>query len=48
MSIAEDVETLIREVERRSPVYKKKMKEYSDGNLKEKLWRVVCKSMELE
>jgi hypothetical protein len=37
MSLFEDVEKLILEVERRPPLYKKNMKEYSDRNLKETL-----------
>jgi hypothetical protein len=37
MSIIEDVEKLILEVERKPPLYKKKLKEYSDRNLKDKL-----------
>jgi len=34
MSIVEDIEKLILEVERRPPLYNKKLKEYSDRNLK--------------
>ena len=45
MSIAEDVENLIWEVERRPPLCNKKLKEYSDRNLKDKLWYEVCKSV---
>jgi len=45
MSIAEDIERLICEVERRAPLYNKKLKEYSDRNLKDKLWYEVCKSV---
>jgi hypothetical protein len=37
MSIVEDIEKLILEVERRPPLYKKKLKEYSDRNVKDKL-----------
>jgi hypothetical protein len=44
MSVVEDVETLVREVERRTPLYKQ-LKEYSDKNLKEKLWSEVCESV---
>jgi hypothetical protein len=36
-SIVEDREKLILEVERRPPLYKKKLKKYSDRNLKDKL-----------
>jgi len=43
-----DVETLIWEVKRRPHMYKKNLKDYSDRNLKKKLWREVCKSVELE
>jgi hypothetical protein len=45
MSIAEDIEKLILEVERRPPLYNKKLKEHSDRNLKDKLWYEVCKSV---
>jgi hypothetical protein len=45
MSIVEDIEKLIWEVERRPPLYNKKLKEYSDRNLKDKLWYEVCKSL---
>jgi len=41
MSIIEDVEKLISEVERRPPLYNKNLKEYSDRNLKDKLWYEV-------
>jgi hypothetical protein len=41
----EDIEKLIWEVERRPPWYNKKLKEYSDGNLKHKLWYEVCESV---
>jgi len=44
MSIVEDVEKLIWEVERRPPLYKK-LKEYSNGNLKDKLWYEVYESV---
>jgi len=44
MSIVEDVEKLIWEVERRSSFYLKTLKEYSDKNLKDKLWYEVYKS----
>ena len=45
MSIVEDIEKLIWEVERRPPWYNKKLKEYSDRNLKDKLWYEVCESV---
>jgi hypothetical protein len=45
MSIVEDIEKLILEVERRPPLYNKNLKEYSDRNLKNKLWYEVCKSV---
>jgi hypothetical protein len=44
MSIVGDIEKLMMEVERRPPLYNKKLKEYSDRNLKDKLWYEVCKS----
>jgi len=44
-SIEEDIEKLIWEVERRPPWYNKKLKEYSDRNLKDELWYKVCKSV---
>ena len=37
MSVVEDIEKLILEVERRPLLYNKQLKEYSDGNLKDKL-----------
>ena len=45
VSVVEHGGKLIWEVERRSPLYKKNLKEYSDGNLKEKLWYEVCESV---
>jgi hypothetical protein len=45
MSIVEDTEKLICEVERRPPLYNKKLKEYCDRNLKDKLWYEVCESV---
>jgi len=47
MSIVEDVEKLVWEVERRPPLYFvfKKLKEYSDRNLKDKLWYEVYESV---
>ena len=41
----EDIEKLILEVERRPPLYNKKLKEYSDRNLKDKLWYEVYESV---
>ena len=37
-----DIDRLIIEVERRSALYNKQLKEYSDRNIKEKLWGEVC------
>jgi hypothetical protein len=45
MSIVEDIGKSICKVERRPPLYNKKLKEYSDRNLKDKLWYEVCKSV---
>jgi hypothetical protein len=45
VSIVADIEKLIWEVERRSPLYNKKLKEYSDRNLNDKLWYEVCESV---
>ena len=45
MSIVEAIEKLICEVERRPSLCNKKLKEYSDRNLKDKLWCEVCKSV---
>jgi hypothetical protein len=45
MSVVEDIEKLIWEVERGPPWYNKKLKEYSDGNLEDKLWYEVCESI---
>ena len=44
VSVVEDIEKLICEVERRMPLHNKKLKHYSDGNVKHKLWYKVCKS----
>jgi hypothetical protein len=41
MSVVEDIDKLIWEVERPPPLYKK-MKEYSARNLKDKLWHEVA------
>jgi hypothetical protein len=46
MSIVEDIEKLILEVERRPPSYNKQLKEYSDRNLKDKLWYEVYESVD--
>jgi len=46
MPIIEDVEKLILEVKRRPPLYNKKLKEYSDRNLKDKLWYEVYESVD--
>jgi molybdopterin synthase catalytic subunit len=43
MSIVQDTEKLILEVER--PLYNKKLKEYSDRNLKDKLWYEIYESV---
>ena len=40
-----DCETLITEVEKRPPLYDFQLKEYSDKNIKEKLWREVCEAV---
>jgi len=45
MSIVQDIEKLIWEVEKRPPWYDKKLEEYSDRNLKDKLWYEVCESV---
>jgi hypothetical protein len=45
MSLVEDVEKVTWEVERRPPLYKKKLKEYSYRNLKDKLWYEVYESV---
>jgi hypothetical protein len=37
MSIVQDIEKLTLEMERRPPLYNKKLKEYSDRNMKDKL-----------
>jgi len=42
--LVEGVGRLIWEVERRPPLYKK-LKEYTDRNLKDKLWYEVCESV---
>jgi hypothetical protein len=45
MSVFEDVEKLILEVERRPPFYKRNIKEYGDRSLKEELWNEVFESV---
>jgi hypothetical protein len=45
MSIVEDKENLILEVERKPPLYNKKLKEYSDRNLKDKLCYEIYESV---
>jgi len=45
MSIIGDIEKLICEVERRPPFYNKKLKGYSNRNLKDKLWYEFYKSL---
>jgi hypothetical protein len=45
MSIVEDIEKLILGVERRPPLYNTKLKEYSNRNMKDKLWYEVYKSI---
>jgi hypothetical protein len=45
ISIVEDIEKLILELETRPPLYNKKLKEYSDRNLKDKLWYKVYESV---
>jgi hypothetical protein len=40
VSVVEDIEKFILEVERRPPFYNKKLKEYSDRNLNDKLYGV--------
>jgi hypothetical protein len=37
--------TLIEEVEKRPALYKKHLKEYSDANMKKKLWEEVCEAI---
>lgn len=37
-----DTDLLISEVEKRPALYNKQLKEYSDRNIKEKLWTEVC------
>ena len=40
-----DSELLIIEVEKRSPLYNKVLPDYSDKNVKEKLWIEVCEAI---
>lgn len=43
MAVAEfDTELFITEIEKRPQLYNKTLKEYSDRNLKEKLWSELC------
>lgn len=42
MSTYIDSERLIVEVEKRPRLYNKKVPEYSDKNIKEKLWKEAC------
>jgi len=37
-----DSESLINEVEKRPALFNKSLKDYSDANLKSKLWEEVC------
>jgi len=37
-----DSELLINEVEKRPALFNKNLKDYSDANLKSKLWKEVC------
>jgi len=39
------IENLIGEIEKRPALYKKQLKEYSDINLKKKLWEEVCEAV---
>jgi hypothetical protein len=45
MSIVEDIENLMLEVERKPLLYNKILKEYSDRNRKDKLWYEVYESV---
>lgn len=36
------IHNLIEEIEKRPPLYKKNLKEYSDANVKRALWLEVC------
>ncbi|KAL4100820.1 hypothetical protein QTP88_020849 [Uroleucon formosanum] len=42
MRIETSIENLIEVIEKRPALYKKQLKEYSDINLKKKLWEKVC------
>jgi len=42
MLVETSIESFIEEIEKRPALYKKQLKEYSDINLKEKLWEEVC------
>lgn len=41
-TITDDTEEFINSVEKRPALYLKSLKEYSDINLKKKLWEEVC------
>ena len=41
-----DTEKFILEVEKRPPLFDKKLAEYSDKNTKDKLWSEVCEAMQ--
>ncbi|XP_056641520.1 uncharacterized protein LOC130448258 [Diorhabda sublineata] len=43
--IESSVENLIEEVEKKPALYKKSLKEYSDANMKKKLWEEVCEAV---
>ena len=45
MSVVENVEKLILEVEKGPPLHKKQSKEYSDKHFKDKLWWEVCEAV---
>lgn len=40
-----DNELLIDEVQQRAPLYNKALKEYSDVNVKKRLWQEVCEQL---
>lgn len=46
--VESSVEKLIEEVEKRPALYKKSLKEYSDANVKKKLWEEVCEAVVLD
>jgi hypothetical protein len=47
MSLINDslIETLIEEIEKRPALFKKNLKEYTDINLKKRLWEEVCETV---